>query len=546
MRLSRFVHATCVAAAATAAHAQPNVEPLPGTPLSRTAMIIAGPCGSGTTFDELGVPFINGTSTLAFHARESWCGPGSPIYGIYTQSSGGALTTIARASSDGSQQFTHLSVIPGINDLGDTSFRGTLTAGGTGIFARVNSVITQIAVDGQAAPGLAGFTFQGLGPDSVWGPDTRRVLIGNSRLIAFRAHAVSSDPPDGREGLWVWTPSGGLQLIIATGMLPPGALTEYPMWQLTDYDIDKTGRVAFQGGCPDPYPDDGSVTYHATWRGYPGSLALVDHVFAQFELSGPYNGGPFLNNSGIAGVHRYDEYVSDCFRDIQRFTGGAQFIIGGNAAPGATCLEWTSIDPCGDPLYSRRTLEAVSLGPAINDGNRGITRHWLYDRQTPDCENPATDGIWFWNTASSIPVVIDEQKLYDWTGDETEFVDTCISDTTEVAINNKHQSAFAVTSRRDSNIYFPFDYGTFIFGRSAGTPTVIRPAMREHDTLLLPGSTEVFTINNLAWGTGEVHRRDNPRSGHGIINDNGFIIYRADLYGNQGSSRQVFYRTKLP
>jgi hypothetical protein len=372
-----------------------------------------------------------------------------------------------------------------------------------------------------------------------------RALINNSQTVTFFATARREDPFDERNGLWTWTyspsiipPGGFIQNVALVGTFmpsPPGL----PAQQLLDigmFDCDGSNRVAFRGFCD---------SFEAVWLAFGTTITLADHGYFSGENGARYYGGPFLNSANRAFVHRGDR-SSTCFRFIQRITSGASVIVGGAPAPGTNNLEWTqeSCAMLSPPLIP----EVAPFCGVMNDTGRAITRHGLYDKEDPfpNPERPA-DGIWYWNGTSATRVVIDEDDVSAWTGFDGDTVSTCVTSHSELAINATDQAVFGFLVRRPTGLEWPTHIEReILMARRTPTAVVPRIIVSEGEILSLPNHPQPYRVTRIFFGSGAKGRTDNPRSGHGLLNNAGYTAYKVNLVSDgTGGERQVIFRTRL-
>ncbi len=504
-----------------------------------TPAVWAGPSAT-TPFAWLGTPFINNSGTLVFRAER----PNGAGVGIWTHSTSAGLQPVVEAGA--SHLFWNVSLYPAINDLGDVAFRAcefdpVTYAGRGGIAVSIGGSVVPIAWDGMSAPGTNG-QFSEL--CAIYGTEPRRVLLNRNRMVLFDGSFI--EPTGTGKALWSWTPTAGLRMVLRTGVVPPSALNGWPLTSIGTYDLNQQDEVAVEGGVSDltePYTE----SYHAAWAGTVGSLAIRDHIFLVLYVEGPYLGGPFLVANTLFGFHRIDLHeVSPGDirgRNVQALSTPEAVALGGEPAPGTDNLEFASGDcPLGTPFPD--AYQEVPTGPVLNDARETLIVHPLYDRDG-NSTSTARDGIWRRSAAGVLSaVVIDRQPVSAWTGRADEVVDVCTNGTTNLAIASDGRFGFSViTSRPVASWPYPLS-GTTLFARSSFGGATQR-IVSERDVIYFPPTRQQVSVDLLTWGSGEVRRRDNPRSGHGILNDRGTFAYLLNLSDPVYGTIQAIYRSDI-
>lgn len=190
-------------------------------------------------------------------ASQGMSAPGTPMEPFKTFSTGG------------------LSVA--MNANGDMAFRHGTTST-DGIWAKpLGGTLSAIALEGQAAPGLSGFTFAS---DTIGPP-----MIVNQGQIAFKA---SADGPGGAfaTGIWATDSTGNLQLVISTNdtVDPDGDCSTLNDESITAINLDD-GPGTPQGQS-NAFNDEGEMVLQIRYGSGDWGIFVVDTRFCRADFNG--------------------------------------------------------------------------------------------------------------------------------------------------------------------------------------------------------------------------------------------------------------------
>ncbi|MBA4107673.1 MAG: hypothetical protein C0485_18215 [Pirellula sp.] len=201
---------------------------------------------------------------------------------------------------------------PRVNGSAKVVFRGSAvpTTGGatiTGMWTASAGVATPVAIEGTAAPGLSGVTFDRFYPSTIsLTPPTQ--AINSKGEVAFEAYLKGASV-NSSNNLSIWsTAQGGLSLAARTGDWAPGTslttlFTEFNVGQSgTRFSFNDRGEIAFRGGLSGP--DVTAANDRGIWAGPAGGLELIARegdlipVAAGDVRFGSFD-SPLLNKDGV-------------------------------------------------------------------------------------------------------------------------------------------------------------------------------------------------------------------------------------------------------
>lgn len=236
-----------------------------------------GDTAPGTTgsFTEFATPLLNGFGQIAFQAENNAIvgnsGLWSTIAGTSNQLEAIAIQDMAAPGLANGVKFASFSDVqqhPLINDDGDVGFSAKLSglAPGTvtGLFRRLDGVVSKVAIPGDQAPGMApGVTFDWLSS----GPS-----FNENGLMAFASRLTGPGINATNDNAIYMHWFGGLNQVMREGGAAPGlAGTTFGLFSGGSYPtIDNTGKIAMASDLFGAQASDWSV-----WTGYPGAMEMV-------------------------------------------------------------------------------------------------------------------------------------------------------------------------------------------------------------------------------------------------------------------------------
>ena len=230
----------------------------------------AAPGAAGATIQGVFGPVISDSGLVAFGAQLGGPGIGAAEANAVYFGTPGAPQLVARGGMavPGTDQVVGGTSVPAVNSAGQFAFGGSVrgpspgTPGGEAILTGSlhdggTPTLQVLARDGDAVPGLPGYTFQNPGSDDQ--------TFGNPTINALGQVAFGAVMDDGTgaeiEGLFATDPTGDLWVVARQGqqiLIAPGDLRTISGLWLVNY-----GQSAGEGGMPLNFNDAGQLAFHA-------------------------------------------------------------------------------------------------------------------------------------------------------------------------------------------------------------------------------------------------------------------------------------------
>lgn len=199
---------------------------------------------------------------------------------------------------------------PSVNIKGDVAFRAAYAnQGPEGIWAeRGASGLQVVAVNGQAAPGIPGKTFEYFGPSNPGvNAEVGSLIFNNNGQVLFRATLAGSTSVFNNDGLWLADPVTGTKFIAKSGGTLPGSSRQVVQIEYSRSALNDEGDVTFRGRMTTSGSTDAGVW---TYRG-PGTTHLVAEAITPSYSSVAFSGAVldgqgrpyFTASSGRTGVY---------------------------------------------------------------------------------------------------------------------------------------------------------------------------------------------------------------------------------------------------
>ena len=135
-----------------------------------------------------------------------------------------------------------------INAKGQVAFiasTGFYGSGNFGLFVESPAgAVTRVVSDGMAVPGLAKTTFAGIAPEVPF------YTLTDGGDVVFEAGLSPAGSTNYREGIFEWSPTGGIKTLAATGSAAPGTKSrnfDVSSGAFSPAVADASGDVAFTG-----------------------------------------------------------------------------------------------------------------------------------------------------------------------------------------------------------------------------------------------------------------------------------------------------------
>jgi hypothetical protein len=456
-------------------------------------------CGTSSTFTNFRNPFINNSGALAF-----WGSTNDNYTGVWTWT-GSTLLAVGTGTISNSD-FT---VNPAINSSGSVAYRALTSSTTSGVFRWDAGTTTTIASSSQAIPDETGAALSGSPVfdvlEGLSGGDTRAVLLSDQGHVLFQ-HSVttSSEYIHG----WWWSDGSSLKALAYLRRTDPGQIpiSWYPgspwgsdaLWNTGTADVNSGGSGT---SCVVTVFNTGTSNDTAIHSGSPGSLTAIA------VEGGSSPDGSIWRAFASSTMNNNDRVSSRCqmgsptpLNSIALIDPDAVVDRAGDPAPDT-----------GDNYYGGGTTVPIWSG-SLNDNDRV-----LFTERLAATPTDGETGLWS-GPLSAIRLYARGNQAVPCRYAGT-YVDTLPQFADRQGLNNPGQFVFMAD----------MDDGTQKAALFGVDPRFNRAWIiaKVGDTVRYgTGSTNIGTVVALdvaVLGAGQ--DRNNPASGHAILNDCGVVTF---------------------